>query len=153
LSCVATGLLLSACSTTGDPRQGGLFGWSEAKARERQEERQERVAREEAALGREDARSTQLEKVNAGVDTGLAGASREHQRAEARLRAQQATTLAKVDRLETESPTPASASRARSYRRKVNTIVAQTGWKLEQRREALREIELEIDSALDRLKR
>ena len=27
---------VSACATTGDPRQGGLFGWSEKKAQERQ---------------------------------------------------------------------------------------------------------------------
>lgn len=29
-------LLLTACETTGDPTQGGLFGWSEGKARQRQ---------------------------------------------------------------------------------------------------------------------
>jgi hypothetical protein len=29
-------LLLAACETTGDPTQGGLFGWSESKAKTRQ---------------------------------------------------------------------------------------------------------------------
>jgi hypothetical protein len=29
---------LNACETTGDPRQGGLFGWSSSKADERQRE-------------------------------------------------------------------------------------------------------------------
>lgn len=29
--------LLTACATTGDPSRGGLFGWSEDKARARQE--------------------------------------------------------------------------------------------------------------------
>ena len=29
-------LLLAGCQTTGDPREGGLFGWSEAKAQDRQ---------------------------------------------------------------------------------------------------------------------
>ena len=29
-------LLLAACETTGDPNQGGLFGWSESKAKTRQ---------------------------------------------------------------------------------------------------------------------
>lgn len=29
-------VLLSACETTGDPNQGGLFGWSEGKAKQRQ---------------------------------------------------------------------------------------------------------------------
>lgn len=31
-------LLLCACTTTGDPNRGGLFGWREDKARMRQEE-------------------------------------------------------------------------------------------------------------------
>ncbi len=29
-------LALTACETTGDPTQGGLFGWSEGKAKQRQ---------------------------------------------------------------------------------------------------------------------
>jgi hypothetical protein len=29
-------LVLAACETTGDPNQGGLFGWSESKAKTRQ---------------------------------------------------------------------------------------------------------------------
>jgi len=32
----AVTLLASGCETTGDPRQGALFGWSEAKAQDRQ---------------------------------------------------------------------------------------------------------------------
>ena len=32
----AAACLLAGCETTGDPRQGGLFGWSESKANERQ---------------------------------------------------------------------------------------------------------------------
>lgn len=35
---------LAACETTGDPRQGGLFGWSESKARVRQEALEEQAA-------------------------------------------------------------------------------------------------------------
>lgn len=34
--CAFTMLLILGCQTTGDPRQGGLFGWSENKAVERQ---------------------------------------------------------------------------------------------------------------------
>lgn len=29
-------LTMAGCQTTGDPREGGLFGWSEARARDRQ---------------------------------------------------------------------------------------------------------------------
>lgn len=31
----AAALILSSCETTGDPTQGGLFGWSEGKAQGR----------------------------------------------------------------------------------------------------------------------
>jgi hypothetical protein len=35
--CAAALLGLAACETTGDPTQGGLFGWSESMAKTRQE--------------------------------------------------------------------------------------------------------------------
>ena len=35
---------LTGCQTTGDPRQGGLFGWSESKAIDRQERLREQLA-------------------------------------------------------------------------------------------------------------
>jgi len=149
---LAAGWLLTGCTTTGDPRQGGLFGWSEAKARERQKERQDRAAREEAELSRENARANALEARAANTERGLVSATLEHQRDEERLRALQMAVLAKIDQLESESPTPALASRARTYRRKANTIAAQTALTTAQRSERLRGIELEIDTALDRLK-
>lgn len=34
-------LFLTGCETTGDPRQGGLFGWSETKAQGRIQERED----------------------------------------------------------------------------------------------------------------
>lgn len=40
---VAAGCL-TGCQTTGDPRQGGLFGWSESKAIDRQERLREQLA-------------------------------------------------------------------------------------------------------------
>ena len=36
LGSTAALILLTACETTGDPNQGGLFGWSEGKAKQRQ---------------------------------------------------------------------------------------------------------------------
>jgi hypothetical protein len=36
LAVVGAACLLAACETTGDPTQGGLFGWSENKAKVRQ---------------------------------------------------------------------------------------------------------------------
>ncbi|MEY4484876.1 MAG: hypothetical protein RL693_2328 [Verrucomicrobiota bacterium] len=32
--------LLTSCETTGDPNQGGLFGWSQSKANQRIDERE-----------------------------------------------------------------------------------------------------------------
>ncbi|MDR3403380.1 MAG: hypothetical protein P4L99_12855 [Chthoniobacter sp.] len=149
---LAAAWLLAGCTTTGDPRQGGLFGWSEAKARDRQQKRQDRVAGEEAELAREDARGRSLEARDATTGHRLEVAKVEHDRSEAKLHAQQMALLAKIDRPESESPTPASASRARTYRRKVNTIAAQTALTIAQRSERLRVIAAEIDSALERLK-
>ncbi len=149
---LAAGWLLTGCATTGDPQQGGLFGWSEAKARDRQQERQNRVAGEEADLAREDARGRTLETRDARTERGIVTATTEHDRAEAKLHAQQMALLAKIDQLESESPTPASASRARTYRRKVNTIAAQTALTIPQRSERLREIEADLDTALERIK-
>ena len=37
LLCAAASLAVTSCQTTGDPSQGGLFGWSENKARGRQQ--------------------------------------------------------------------------------------------------------------------
>lgn len=44
-------LLVTACATTGDPRQGGLFGWNEDQAKTRQDtlRRDDATARQQAA--------------------------------------------------------------------------------------------------------
>ena len=40
---LASAALLSSCETTGDPTQGGLFGWSQNKADGRIEARERRL--------------------------------------------------------------------------------------------------------------
>lgn len=52
--------LLSACSTTGDPKQGGLFGWSEGKAEQRKAERQSHLGALKREQQEEGARKGQL---------------------------------------------------------------------------------------------
>ena len=44
-------ILLAGCATTGDPRQGGLFGWSEEQAIARKDglEQSDRLAQQQAA--------------------------------------------------------------------------------------------------------
>ncbi|RBP43662.1 hypothetical protein DES53_10560 [Roseimicrobium gellanilyticum] len=43
LAAVGASLLLTSCETTGDPNQGGLFGWSQSKADYRLHEREQRL--------------------------------------------------------------------------------------------------------------
>ncbi|WP_313913329.1 hypothetical protein [Tahibacter sp.] len=53
-------LLAGGCATTGDPQQGGLFGWSETKARDRSQELERRNGRAEAHVAQEDRRREHL---------------------------------------------------------------------------------------------
>ncbi|MBL9178973.1 MAG: hypothetical protein JNM65_13005 [Verrucomicrobiaceae bacterium] len=59
LSLVLCTLSLASCETTGDPSQGGLFGWSQSKADVRIQERQNTLA----AL--DDERAYQRRRTNA----------------------------------------------------------------------------------------
>ena len=56
----ATLAALSACETTGDPNQGGLFGWSESKAKTRQ-------AALHSALELEEGRSSSARSETSGL--------------------------------------------------------------------------------------
>jgi len=143
--------MAAGCETTGDPTKGGLFGWSEAKARERESERQARVAGTEAELAGEETKRRALEARDVSTEHQLAEASAANERARQKLRAQQAALVAKTEQLERESPTPAAASRARSWRLKINSVAAQPALPTAERSARLRTIELEIDAALARL--
>ena len=148
---------LSACETTGDPRRGGLFGWSETQARQRQAQKQTAVAGAEAELARESDRSAALNQRRAATDRQITAAERRHQLAEDRLRAQQAALVAKTEHLDEDCPTAATASRARALgrelSRKVNAIAANRSLPLAQRAERLRQVEAEIGAARAKLKR
>ena len=145
--------LLTGCATTGDPRQGGLFGWDEGKARERQNERKAHVAGAQAELAGEESRARSLSDEEAATGRRIGAAGEKHQRAEENLRALQAALVAKTERLEAESPTSAGASRARSWRVKVNTVAGQTALPTADRQARLRELEIEIDAALEKATR
>ncbi|QSN63509.1 MULTISPECIES: hypothetical protein [unclassified Caballeronia] len=51
--------LVSACETTGDPRQGGLFGWSATQADERQRALEQQAAQAQKEARREQAKVQQ----------------------------------------------------------------------------------------------
>lgn len=147
------GWALAGCETTGDPRQGGLFGWSEAKAQDRRRQRETEVAHAQSRLAGETVRGQELEARNSATDRSIAAAHAAHARSEAALHSQQAALLTKIDELEMESPTPATASRVRAYRRKVSTVVANPEWSIAERSTRLREMEAEVDAALAHGKR
>lgn len=80
---------LSACQTTGDPRHGGLFGWDEQKARERQAELAAVDAQAQQQVAAERGRETQLQTQQTG-----------RQAASAQLQAETDDLLAQNARLE-----------------------------------------------------
>ena len=51
---------LVGCETTGDPAQGGLFGWSQAKADQRIDAKQRELSRVQADTERQQQRSSGL---------------------------------------------------------------------------------------------
>ncbi len=66
----ALSLAASGCATTGDPKAGGLFGWSEPQAQERQ-----RNAR--AALAKEQKRGQELRAEKARLQKQINAKERE----------------------------------------------------------------------------
>ena len=65
-----TGLtVLSSCATTGDPNQGGLFGWSESKAQNRQTNLQNHLQDVQQDTQDQQARTQQLENKKAQLES------------------------------------------------------------------------------------
>ncbi len=59
---LAAGLLLSSCGVqTGDPRQGGLYGWSEGMAVDRQIQKRNELASIEEDTAYQEERAQELE--------------------------------------------------------------------------------------------
>jgi len=125
---------LCGCQTTGDPNQGGLFGWSEKKAQERQAEREETLSREQQTQRQEQQRE--------------AGLRREIHTNSEDLTEQQAEIsqlLANAEALEREAPTPATASRARRLRHAIDAVRQNDSLSVEQRWTLLRQYSAEVD--------
>jgi hypothetical protein len=56
------GALLTACETTGDPSQGGLFGWSQQKADQRINDRQTQLQSLQESNAYEAGRTSSLQQ-------------------------------------------------------------------------------------------
>jgi hypothetical protein len=151
LSLAAMVASLGACETTGDPQRGGLFGWSETQARQRQARKQSAVAGATAELSRESDRSAAFDQRRSATDRQITAARHKQQLAEDRLHAQRTALVARTEHLDEDCPTAATASRARAkgreLARRVNTIAANPSLTVAQRAEMLRQLEAEIDDA------
>jgi hypothetical protein len=62
LSLLTAFAALTSCETTGDPTQGGLFGWSEHKAQGRQADLQNHLSDVQADTADQQAKTEQLER-------------------------------------------------------------------------------------------
>jgi len=62
-------LLAGGCATTGDPQQGGLFGWSENKARDRHQALELQKGAAEARLGHEEHAGAHLRDQYVALDS------------------------------------------------------------------------------------
>jgi hypothetical protein len=60
--------LMTACETTGDPSQGGLFGWSEGKAQGRSAAMEQHLNDVNADTAYQKGRSRALEQKKAELD-------------------------------------------------------------------------------------
>jgi len=146
----ASGCLLTviaACETTGNPREGGLFGWSEAKAQERQAEKRAEVGQAHAGAALEKRRGGAIQRRGRVVERQLLS-----ERARARLAAegleqQYRATRSSAELLEEESPTAATASRARVLQERVDFIAGNTALSPAQRRQRLQQLDAELSAA------
>ncbi len=138
----------AACATTGDPRAGGLFGWSEERARTRQVTRQRQAAGAEWEVAMERQRQTELAHEAARSASDLGRAHANEARASEALREKEEEMIHKTERLESASISPADASLARSFRRKIATIAAQTNLTARDRFMRLMSVESALDAAL-----
>ena len=146
-------ILLAGCETTGDPREGGLFGWSETMARDRQAARRAELAAVEKRVAREQRRSAQLAARKNVSDRDLAHADDELARSSAQLRMHEASVRAKAALLEQESPTAATASRARRLRMQVESVFSNRTLSAAERARQLGDLESQIDAARENVRR
>jgi hypothetical protein len=74
---VASLLITAGCETTGDPTQGGLFGWSETKAQQRQDELRDVLYLEHDRTAEARSSSSQLRRTRAANSAAIADERRE----------------------------------------------------------------------------
>lgn len=138
-------ITLCGCELTGDPRKGGFFGWSSAKARARQAERAKKLAKAKRRLASETARARDLRSREGGLSSGLEHADAQERLRLERLERQYEATLQRAKALEDDAFTSASASRARRLRAQVETTGGDASLSAEERIARLRALDREME--------
>jgi hypothetical protein len=122
-------LLLSGCETTGDPQQGGLFGWSEGKARTRSDAIEQALyVEDDRTAAARDSRSS-LERTRARNASSI--------RAE---RAKLGRLLVQLDQVE------ARGGRTAGLRQRINTTRADEGLEDAELRSRVQSLDREVRS-------
>ncbi len=146
-------MFLASCVVTGNPREGGLFGWSESMARDRVADRRAQIAKADAQLARA-RRHGEIEKGRLqAVTREESAAARRRDQADEEIRVRETAIRAKAAQLETDSPTPATASRAHRLRVAVDSVARDFRLSKPERVREMRRLELEIDAAQAELHR
>lgn len=144
LALALVSLALGGCETTGDPRQGGFFGWSEAKAQAREAERGQALTQAGRHLADETGRTRNLRAREGTLSSEIAHADAQQRLRLDRLQRQYAATLQRVKVLEDDAFTSATASRARRLRAEVEATGGDGRLTPEERIARLRTLDREL---------
>ena len=106
---LAAAVVLAAggCATTGDPKAGGLFGWSEAKAQQRQSEAR-------AALEQEELRGAELK------------AEKQRLQSQINTKKRQLDDLKKKSSASSGGPSPAEQAEMRRLEQEIDQMTRQS---------------------------
>lgn len=158
---IAAGLLcattLAACQTTGDPRKGGLLGWNEQQAMERQRALEVERAAAQLELGREKQRGAELTASQSQIgyevrtlQASLANALGENDALEARLlELMSQRKLADAERVRLQKTLEASrAARAAARLAATNKAAAVAADKLASHSQEMNQYNQQLHSAV-----
>jgi hypothetical protein len=136
-------LINTGCETTGDPTQGGLFGWSETKAKVRQDELRDVLYLEQDRRDSAQASSSRLRRTRSANAAALADERRELARLRSQLdevdaaggRGRTASVRARIDRAASNDNAEEAQLRSNvnSIRGEVQGLRKEYGLLMEQR--------------------
>ena len=144
LAIALAAIVLVGCETTGDPRQGGFFGWSQAKASAREAGQVQTLTQAERRLADESGRTRGIRARESAVSSDLAHADAQQRLRQDRLKRQYVATLQRAAALEDDAFTSATASRARRLRAEVEAAYGDVKRTPEERTARLHSLEREL---------